>query len=342
MDRTLLLVSGAGRSGTSSIAGALSLLGAHVPGPYLETNASNPKGFYESQWSVDLHNRILRRAAVLLADGRPEALARMQATVREAERAELGAWIAANTPGHDLTVLKDPRTAWTLGLWQQQAAELDVRQVLVTMLRHPAEVLGSRSTHYVSADAQLGERGFRVRNLAGWVNAMLITEAQTRDWPRSLIRYDDLLQDWRGTLAPVNEHLGLGLDDQLRSTQAHPVDDFIDPTLSRHRISWAEAEVPPALREVADSVWGACVQLADHDGRDPEAEAELDAARDRYDAMYLAGQQLTHDTTTAATTAGRRAGVRAERRRATKSGADQRSVPGGRRRRLFGRRGSGA
>ncbi len=63
MARTLLLVTGTGRSGTSTMSGTLHHLGLHVPGPYLGANESNPKGFYESRWSVRFHNDLCRRRA---------------------------------------------------------------------------------------------------------------------------------------------------------------------------------------------------------------------------------------------------------------------------------------
>ncbi len=58
--KLLVLVTGVGRSGTSSMAGLLDQLGLYVPGPYLSANASNPKGFFESRWSVKFHNQIAR------------------------------------------------------------------------------------------------------------------------------------------------------------------------------------------------------------------------------------------------------------------------------------------
>ena len=107
MKRTLLLVTGAGRSGTSTAAGAMALLGLHVPGPFLGANPTNPKGFYESKWSVDFHNRLLKRAAVSIADGRPEAGQRLLDAVRDTDRAELRDTLQVLTDGHPVSVLKE-------------------------------------------------------------------------------------------------------------------------------------------------------------------------------------------------------------------------------------------
>ena len=309
MKRTLLLVTGAGRSGTSTAAGALSLLGLNVPGPFLNANATNPKGFYESKWSVDFHNRLLKRAAVSIADGRPEAGQRLLDALRDTDRAELRDTLQVLTEGHPVTVLKDPRTTWTLPLWRDAADDLGVRLASLTMLRHPAEVLGSRATHYKAGLEDLGEEGYAVRNLAGWVNAMLMAEHGTRGLTRSFVRYEDLLTDWRAAMSGPLTALG----SDVPESGATAVDDFIDPDLSRHRLTWDDVLVPDDLRGVADEVWSGLSALADGAG---DVGAALDSARGRYDALYDTARSLVHDAIVAEATLARRAGARAARKQA--------------------------
>jgi len=299
MDRTLLLVTGAGRSGTSTVAGTLHHLGVHMPGPFLKANDSNPRGFYESRWSVEFHNRLLKRAQVTIADGRPEAASIIRAATSDEDRATLAEWVDAITTGHPVTAVKDPRTAWTLDLWSQTADRLGVSLSYLVMLRHPAEVLGSRATHYSAGIETMGETGFAVKNLAGWVNAMIMTERQTRGRRRTFVRYDDLLADWRTAMSAASLDMGIELDADLTSREPHPVDTFIDPDLSRHKVTWSDVDMLPDLREIATQVWDACERLADHHGADAEAEEQMDAAAARYAAMYLAAQQLSHDSTAA-------------------------------------------
>ena len=62
--RRALLVSGAGRSGTSTVAGSLALLGLYIPQPEVEADSTNPRGFFESRWVVDFHKRQLDRSPV--------------------------------------------------------------------------------------------------------------------------------------------------------------------------------------------------------------------------------------------------------------------------------------
>ena len=61
-ERSLVLVAGSGRSGTSLFSGILQRLGYHVPQPEVPADATNPRGFAESQWVVDFHTRLLASA----------------------------------------------------------------------------------------------------------------------------------------------------------------------------------------------------------------------------------------------------------------------------------------
>ena len=71
--RKVLFVAGAGRSGTSTMAGLMQILGLHVPQPEVVADETNPKGFGEPRWVVDHHDRLLKEALVQVSDARPEA-----------------------------------------------------------------------------------------------------------------------------------------------------------------------------------------------------------------------------------------------------------------------------
>ncbi|HET7385986.1 MAG TPA: sulfotransferase family protein [Nocardioidaceae bacterium] len=311
MSPTLLLVTGAGRSGTSTMAGALAHLGVHVPGPYLAANRTNPRGFYESKWSVDFHNRLLQRAAVGIADGRPEAASLMHAAVRAPDRERLRGWLTQATEGHDLTVVKDPRICWEIPLWSEVAEDLGLRPAYVVMLRHAAEVVGSRATHYADRNRDVDATTFAVKNLAGWVNAMLVAERFTRERSRTFVRYDDLLADWRSTLAAVDSAFGLRLP--LGDAQAAGrVEEFLDPDLRRHRIGFGdltEEDLPLELREVAESVWSACTSAETPDASD------LDSVAGRYAGLYGSARRLAFDHTAAEVSVARRQARRAARKK---------------------------
>ena len=74
--RRVVFVVGSGRSGTSTMAGTLRTLGLLVPQPEVVADATNPKGFGEPRWVVDLHHELLQRSNVQVSDARPRAALR--------------------------------------------------------------------------------------------------------------------------------------------------------------------------------------------------------------------------------------------------------------------------
>src|SRR4029079_8634872 len=71
--RRVVFVVGSGRSGTSTMSGALETIGLHVPQSEAVADETNRKGFGEPQWVVDFHDELLKRCNVQVSDSRPSA-----------------------------------------------------------------------------------------------------------------------------------------------------------------------------------------------------------------------------------------------------------------------------
>jgi hypothetical protein len=307
--RVLVLVTGAARSGTSAAAGVLHHLGLDVPGPFLNANESNPKGFYESRWAVKFHNRLIAAAGVSQVDGRPEAFDRIQAVVDDSTRAHLTGFLARHQEAPQL-VVKDPRSVWVQQLWRDAAAGADREVRYLTMLRHPAEVVSSRITYYAGYPGAASATEPRERaslNLMRWINLSLVGERETRGERRSFVEYADLLADWRPTMIRVASELGVVYDPSA-DVRPHPVDQFLDPELRRHEPSWAEVPVPDLLREIAEETWAHQSTLATREGSDADAEAGLDRLAERYrqlvDEAHLVSQEAQQEAVRVARAAG--------------------------------------
>jgi hypothetical protein len=321
--RRLVLVTGAGRSGTSTIAGALHHLGFYVPQPVLKKNASNPRGFFESTWPVAFHKRILGAAVVEQTDGRFEAAQMVHDAVTPAHEDELRGWLAKQFDISDRVMVKDPRSAWAPLLWQRVAASLDADTGFVTMLREPAEVLGSRSTYYESERDKWGDWAFKVKNLCGWININLVVEQATRGQPRVWLRYADLLSDWRPRLRRVRDDLGLAFDFDLDAPDAKVLDEFIDPTLRRHRLSLADLDMPAELTAIAEQVWAAGSALADEHDADAGGAARFDHLTARYEKAMRDAEAMAHHAMLAQVKRARR---KTERETRTKVRAELRAA----------------
>jgi hypothetical protein len=277
--RSLVLVVGSGRSGTSLFAGTLQRLGFHVPQPEVPADHTNPRGFAESKWVVDFHTRLLRRARVQLSDARPSAWSKTaQVGLDENVRRELREWLDNQFRLSDDMVIKDPRLSWFLPLWQRCADEIGAVPGFVTVLRHPAAVVDSKQRSYGGWQGE-------VSRTAGWVNLVLFTERATRDAPRVYVRYDDLLDDWTSTVAGVAEALDLRVVRDASPVSMRRVHEFVDRSLSRSRSGWEDFDIPDRLREQADEVWELVSALAD-EGTDAAAVERLDAARAAYIELY--------------------------------------------------------
>jgi hypothetical protein len=328
----LVLITGTGRSGTSTMSGTLHHLGLHVPGPYLGANESNPKGFFESKWAVGFHKDLTKAARIHEFDSRPGAFERVQSAITPQVRDRLVEFLAeqAGQAGQsDQVVVKDPRSVWTQRLWADAAREAGLELRCISMLRHPAEVVGSRSTYYANSADEAARSRYETFNVARWVNNSIISERETRGLARAFVRYTDLLDDWRPVLATLAEDLGLHYDVDVTSREAAAVDDFIDPDLRRHRVTWDELQVPAELRDVAQRTWDALEVLADHHGVDEAASADLDELGARYRRIFEQASAISHDATEEAKTDARRAGADAARQKPAARPADPSQRPVG-------------
>ncbi len=319
MTGTLVLVTGTGRSGTSTIAGSLHHLGLYVPGPYLGANESNPKGFFESKWAVKFHKKITAAAGIHEFDSRPSAFERAHAAVTPELREELTTFLAKQAGEASQIVVKDPRSVWVQGVWREAATEagLDIRYL--SMLRHPAEVVGSRTTYYASKADEAQRRRYETFNIARWINNSLISERETRGHVRTFVPYTELLDDWRTVIGRVARELDLSLEGDLSADGHHQVDDFIDPGLRRHQVGWDDLDVPVQLREVAQEIWDQLVVLCRNGAEDPAASARLDELTETYARLFDEADAISHDATEEARTEARRA---ADRKAADRKAAE--------------------
>jgi hypothetical protein len=293
--RSLVLVAGSGRSGTSLFTGILQRLGFHVPPPEVPPDETNPRGFAESQWVVDFHSDLLRRVAVQVADARPAAWGETaNVAFDDGVRRALRAWLRKQFRAADDIIVKDPRLAWFLPLWRRCAEELEVSPRFATVLRHPAEVVDSK---------QRSDGGWQgdVALTAGWLNLALFTERATRGSPRLFVRYGDLLDDWPRVIGRAGDVLDLAIVRDAPAASIVRVHEFVDRSLNRSRAKWDEFEVPDALRTQVDEVWELMHRLSAADQGEPrEVEDRLEAARAAYIGLYEDSEAIAQSSIAAA------------------------------------------
>jgi hypothetical protein len=292
--RRVVFVVGSGRSGTSTMSGALQTLGMHVPQPEVQADDTNPKGFGEPQWVVDFHDELLKRCNVQVSDARPSAWFESgKLSTFEPLRQRLHEWLEPQFAEGAELVVKDPRLAWFMGLWRSAALRCDATPAYVTMLRPVTEVVGSKQQHYGS---KFGE----VNRTAAWVNMMLHTERATRGSARAFVRYGDLLTDWTVPLFGIGQAFDLAAVQTASANDIRAVHAFVDPGLRRVQLTWDDIEVPPRLREIAEESWQHLDRLADEGGDTPEVHVALDELRTAYAELYDEAEAIAQSTALAA------------------------------------------
>lgn len=294
--KSLLVIGGSGRSGTSLLAGLAYRLGYHIPQPELNANETNPRGFGEPRWAVAFHKDLLQSVDVTHDDGRPQAwVDTARVKDRKAAREQLRAWLSEQFGHSDKVVVKDPRLAWFVGLYSDVAEELSADFGVVTMLRHPAETVRSKQLAY-------GSTVDTITRMAGWLNMMLHVEERTRGSARALVRYEDLLTRWKPTLAATEKALPMDLVAGRTEAELAAAEALVDPQLRRTERSWDGFDVPEPLRELAERAYAALEARAIAvDGEAVAGSAgELDALRASYVELYSQAETMVRSSLNAA------------------------------------------
>lgn len=256
--KTALVVLGMHRSGTSSVAGALTLLGAAPPRTLMAPAADNPRGFWESNVVMALNDTLLAELGASWSDWRPLSPPRLaDPRITEALRSEFG--------DAETVVLKDPRMCRLFAAWRASLVEAGCRPLIVAPLRHPSEVAAS----LVARNPISREQGLRL-----WLRHVLDAELASRGLPRHFMRWSDFMSDWRTEVERLNARLGASLAPAAHDGGAE-IDAFLTPDLHRHK----GQTPPPAL---VSRAWAVLSDLARH-GEHPDLHAALDDVRVDFD-----------------------------------------------------------
>lgn len=273
--REVVFVLGTGRSGTATLAGVLRELGLQVPGRVAGPGAAGPPGSDVLPWLADLHDGVLRRAGVSVADARPSAAVDVEHAAANAGTAATAAVrLDEHFRGADALMLQDPRLTWFLTPWRRAASTAGARASFATMLRPPPDLVGhgpGAAGPRSAADA-----------VARWVNGMLHTELATRGAPRAFVRYEDLRTHWRGAVDGLTGTLGIRRMLRDDAEAASRVDALVEPDLRRVPIDWDELSLPPYLRDVAERTWAHLAALTTPDTDTAAGYPAADALRADY------------------------------------------------------------
>jgi hypothetical protein len=220
-----LIVLGMHRSGTSALTGVLSMAGAN-PGLALmpAVEGANPKGFWEHQDIVAIHERLLASLGSSWHDERPLPDNWWQQQDVACFRADLLTILRRDFSFSPLWILKDPRLCRLLPFWLEILRDFGTSPNFVICLRHPSEVARSLEQRDGIPAA---------RSSLLWLEHLIESERWTRGLPRIMVTYEQLLSDWPVTIRRIAETLTIPLS--LDATATARIGDFLEPTLRHHR-----------------------------------------------------------------------------------------------------------
>lgn len=184
-ERTAVLVLGMHRSGTSVLTHLIGRLGAALPIDPNPAAADNPEGYWEPAGVVYLNDLMLRAADSAWLDTRPLTL---PPDVAATFRPRLLAALEHSFGSAKCLVLKDPRICRMVPFYRDLLAEMGARVKVVLALRDPAHVAASLCTRNQISPAYTAHL---------WAHHLIEAERETRDLPRMIVSYDDLIGDWR-------------------------------------------------------------------------------------------------------------------------------------------------
>ncbi|HTL97217.1 MAG TPA: hypothetical protein VL181_00300 [Holophagaceae bacterium] len=261
--RPALLVITSSRSGSSSLAGVMSMLGAALPATLLGAGPGNQRGHFEPQLLLEINDEVLAVHGATYWDPVMVPAAWFGSEEAEGFIQRIAATITEEYRNADLPVIKDPRLCRVAPLYVEALRRLGYEPMAVLPLRHPGESAGSLS-HRDGTPSETAEL-LQVKELLG-------ADRFSRGLRRVWTRYDDLLQDWRGTMERVASGLGFTWPVPLDQAAAE-VEGFLAPGLRRFDAAASHA----GAGSLAIRIWEAL--QAGVAGDEASARAELDAVR---------------------------------------------------------------
>lgn len=259
--RTILVILGMHRSGTSATAGVFARMGLTPPKHLMAAAPMNAAGFYESEEITSFNERLMARLGLTWFD--LNEMPRDWIDLLDTSWLEEGAaLLQSEFEDATVAILKDPRICRLLPFWMKVFERAQRKPVFACIFRPPAEVAGSMNV-WANYATEYGE--------LLWVRYVLEAEANSRGTQRTFLSFAELLSDWPGTIARVARELGLTLE---WTEDAHAeVDDFLSESLKHVKIAHG---APAATMKTAAEVFELMEAWRMH-GEEANDFAELDA-----------------------------------------------------------------
>ncbi|MDQ7075215.1 MAG: glycosyltransferase [Gammaproteobacteria bacterium] len=224
MNKTILIILGMHRSGTSVSTRLFNLLGTDPGTNLMQPAEDNPTGFWEPTDIVAVHDELLQKLGSSWQDPNPLPNTWWnQADIKPFEE-QLYKLAQQHYTDIEQPIIKDPRLCRLLPIWQKILKRLKWNHNYILVGRSPIEVADSlKKRNELSAN----------HSYLLWLRHVLESEEWSRAHPRIFLMYDQLLLNWEKEITRCSRTL-TDLTLNFSSHTLNKINKFIDPTLRHH------------------------------------------------------------------------------------------------------------
>jgi hypothetical protein len=269
------------RSGTSTIARAINLMGVYLgdESKLMPATQANAEGYWEHLEIYDLQRRLLERMGWDwdVSEPLPEGWAKSAAV--QPYKDELAQIIEINFGSRPLWAWKEPRSCLLLPLWREVLNQAETKLSCLFVVRNPVEVASSvMRRDGVSFNKALGI----------WFHYNIVALKDAAGLPISFLSYEHLLENWEPELRRCAAALGLAWPmDEAKFRAAMRA--FIQPGLRHNRAGADRLQTLPApVRELYQLLLDAS-SLPIHDNRFEEKINQLSQEFHDYAGFFPSG-----------------------------------------------------
>ena len=250
--QTAILIVGMHRSGTSALAGVLGKLGVPLGDRLLEPAGDNPKGYWEHEDVVAVHERLLAGLGSRWDDVRALPDKWLQSEPARLATAAIDEIISRDFSDKAVWSVKDPRLCRLLPLWLDVLARREIRPVALFMVRRPNEV---------SASIQARNHWRPLVGKLLWLRYMTEAVAATGEVTRGVVLYDDLLADPISTMTRALASLGVAAHERVSVQEREAVAAFVD-TSDRHHTNPGSKEPITVFDSITENIYESLAAVA--------------------------------------------------------------------------------
>jgi hypothetical protein len=277
--RAAILVLGVHRSGTSSLARVMNLLGARLPEEVLGPGYGNPMGHWEPRRLMEINEEVLAAIGRSWNDPRPIPTSWFRSRDAYQFHERIIAELATSYGDAPLILIKEPRICRLAPLYLDALDALGIKPLVILPIRHPEEVIRS-----IQDRDGLDPRAVEFL----WLRSLAEVEEVSRDCARVWTGFNQLLENWQTTLQSISDGLGLTWPTQ----PAEVFDEIAAFVRPRHRhYRAAESRAHLQLSSLTMSAWRAAQRALA--GDESEAKRIFDEIRTTIsDVDWLSSPQL--------------------------------------------------